>query len=57
MSTIINNQLIKKIGKNILIIIASLFGFMLFSLLMQMIFNLGNHFGVLLRVVYNVICH
>ena len=56
MSTIISNNTLKKIIKYFLIIIALIIGLMLFTLIIQMIFNLGIHVGTFLRCLYSIVC-
>ena len=57
MSTIIKSELFRKVIKFFIILIASSLGLRLFTLIIQMTFNLGNHVGVFFRVLYNAFCH
>lgn len=57
MSILIYSDLLKRIIKCFFVLVIVSIGLMLFTLIIQMIFNLGNYAGVFLRVLYNEFCH
>ena len=56
MSALIKNEMLKKGVYYAILFIMVVLGLALFSLIIQMVFNLGSYFGTFLRLVYNSFC-